>query len=409
MTLDPKDSRGISSTSPVEDARREKKVMLGSFSLSLLVHASILLIIGGIIIAPGAVQKFMPVASVPTAPVDIPPPPKMEEAAPVDQSLDSGGSPISDQPQDAVTPQDSAKPESLVLDTPSSMGPRMDTSLGASTTVASDVFKQGGRSGSGSETGSGVGHGLGRMTLFGSTEKSPSALVGRFFDLKQTPQGKPTSFATENMNDWDPYFAVQERFIHDGWNEEILNKYFQAPKPLYATQFWLSRILSEEAPKAFGVEKECKGGFWLAHYKGRVVPPKDGTYRFVGYADHEIIVAVNKKLVLVSSWTKDRPQHLSLPESECPLTGAYNDGQGGLRAGPWFHLTTSEPVDLDILWGDNGGHCSCFLMVEEKGAKYEMENGHPILPVFQLAPQETPLSPGAPKFATGFPVWKVAK
>jgi len=390
------------------EEKSEKKMIRGSFAASLVVHGIILLIIGSIVIVPGAVQKFMPVTSVPAAPPDIPQPPKMEESAPMDQSPDPGGSPISDQPQEAVGPaQDTVKDDALVMDMPSTMAPRMDASSGVSSAVSSDLFKQGGgQGGSGGGTGAGIGKG---MTFFGTTEKLSSALVGTFYDLKQTPGRMPTVFAShpwDSERDCEPYFEVQERFVQAGWDDAILDRYYHTHKPLYATQFWMAQILSSDAPKAFGVEKDCKGGFWLAHYKGRVVPPHDGTYRFVGIADCQIIVAVNKKLALVSAWWPDALKNLGL---DCPIVG-NKWGESGMSAGPWFHLTTSEPVTLDILWGDNGGACSCFLQVEEKGAKYEMENGHPILPIFQLAPMNTPVQPRqATTFATDFTPWKGVK
>lgn len=410
MEPENKDPNFISAASSDPGNKQEKKMMGGSFAVSLIFHGIVLLIIGSIVIVPGAVRKLMPVASVVTAPVQIPEPPKVEESTPMDPSPDAGGSPITDQQlEESSTTQDPAKVDALVVDSAVATSPRLDASAGASS-FTGDVFKQGsGRGGSGGGTGSGIGRGSGKGTsFFGSKEKADSTLVGRFFDLKQTPQGQPTPFANApciELPDLEAYFKVQEDFIHDGWNEEILNKYYHAPMPLYATQFWVPKIPSEEAPKAFSVEKECQGGFWLAHYKGRVVPPKDGTYRFVGYSDCQIIIAVNKKIVLASGWWKDRHKHLNL--TECPLVENYfPNGQGGLRAGRWMSLRASEPVDLDILWGDNGGVCMCYLLIEEKGATYTMEKGHPILPVFQLAPNDTPVAPDAPKFATGFPTWK---
>lgn len=385
----------------------DKKMFRGSFAASLIFHGIILLIIGGLIVVPGAVQKFMPVSSVPSAPPQIPEPPKVEEETSMDQSPDAGGSPVADQIQEASSP-DPSQVDALVVDSPVPT-PHLNASPGA-TGVTSDVLKKGGGlGGSGGGTGSGIGKGSGKgVSFFGSKEKISSGLVGVFYDLKQSRDRKATPFTNcQDYSQVDAYFKVQDEFIKKGWDDSLLSsKYYHAPTALYATQFWIPMIASEEAPKAFGVEKECEGGYWLAHYKGKIAPPKDGTYRFVGFADCQIFVAVNKKLVL-ESIVAPYPTHRNL--AECPLTGSFNykDG-GGLRAGTWMNLKASDPVELDILWGDEHGHCACFLMMEEKGANYEMDNDHPILPIFQLSPQEVPVVTGdvEPLFAKSPAIWK---
>jgi hypothetical protein len=211
-----------------------------------------------------------------------------------------------------------------------------------------------------------------------------SALIGIFYDLKQTADKKPT-----NM-DLDGYNATIQKFVDSGWDESILNKYYQVSQPRYATQIYVPLIKSEDAPLAFGIDKWVKGGFWLVHYKAQVVPPHDGTYRFVGWADCEIEVAVNEKLVLASNWF---PQpRFSLV---CPTASATGVEGHVLQSGAWMDLKTSDPVDLDILWGDNGGVCAAFLLLEEKGVTYAKDAaGFPILPVFQVAPYKIP--PAAP-------------
>ena len=238
--------------------------------------------------------------------------------------------------------------------------------------------------------------------LFGKNKETQgeSALMGIFYDLKQTQDRKPITM------DHPAYFKAIEDFVNGGWDESILNKYYRSSTPLYTTQFMLASIPSEMAPKAFGVDKYCQGGFWLAHYKGQVTPPKDGTYRFVGWSDCQIVVAVNGKLALVASYWKDKPM---LNVSCERAASAFYPGGEGLKAGPWFDMKASEPVDLDVLWGDNGGICSCFLLVQEKGANYALDSGgYPILPVFQVAPYNTPDLPATEplKFSHTPSVWR---
>jgi hypothetical protein len=46
-------------------------------------------------------------------------------------------------------------------------------------------------------------------------------------------------------------------------------------------------------------------------------------------------------------------------------------------------------------------------MVQKQGEAYPQdENGNPTLPIFQVAPYDTPQRGNAPKFSTGFPNWK---
>ena len=230
--------------------------------------------------------------------------------------------------------------------------------------------------------------------LFGKNTVAPgeSALTGIFYDLKQTPEHQPVP-----MNE-PIYFSVMEDFVKKGWDEDVLNKFYRAPTPLYTTQFFLPDIPSTDAPKAFGVEKYCQGGFWLAHYKAQVTPPHDGTYRFVGWADCQIFIAVNGKLVMASPYWKDKP-NLGMEGER--MSAPYPGGEA-MMAGQWVDFKKADPADLDVMWGDNGGECSCFLQIQEKGVNYEMNGPFPILPIFQVAPYDTPNYPAsryAPKFS----------
>jgi hypothetical protein len=49
-------------------------------------------------------------------------------------------------------------------------------------------------------------------------------------------------------------------------------------------------------------------------------------------------------------------------------------------------------------------------MIEKQGESYPSDGqGHAILPIFQVAPYQTPVSSDPnrePKFAVGYPIWK---
>jgi hypothetical protein len=230
---------------------------------------------------------------------------------------------------------------------------------------------------------------------------SEAAFIGIFYDLKQTQDHKPTSVDPET------YSAVLDEFLSKGWDESVLNRYYRVSKPLATTQIFVPTLNADLAPQAFGVkDATVKGTRWIAHYKGQVSPPESGTYRFWGIADDVMAVAVNGKTVLVGNRRDTR-----LPKTMATWQPAERDGahagDGSLRPGDWMTLKADEIIDLDIMVGDRpGGIFNAFLMIEKQGASYNTDRrGHSILPVFQIAPFDTPPSRDA-DFATGFPVWK---
>ncbi len=239
--------------------------------------------------------------------------------------------------------------------------------------------------------------------VFGQKTQSEAAMMGILYDLKQTQGRQPTSVDAGN------YFAVLDEFLSKGWDEAVLNRYYRVSRPLYTTQIFIPEMNANEAPKAFGAENTVKPSRWVIHYKAQVSPPEDGTYRFVGSSDDIIAVAVNGKTELVAPLNQG-------DNKDFPLTAWKPTGPRGMKAadgtlcnGDWVTLKASEPVDLDVIIGERpGGRFNAFLLVEKQGGHYEMEAGHPILPVFQVAAYDTPIVSRkiSVPFATGFPGWK---
>lgn len=237
-------------------------------------------------------------------------------------------------------------------------------------------------------------------SAFGTTERSTRSLIGILYDLKQTQDGKATPMDIKRYNEFI------DKFIASKWDEAVLNDYFRAPLPLYATQVFLPLMPATAAPKAFQVSDVVRPQFWLVHYKGQVSAPESGEWRFWGYGEEVCSIAVNGKNVLLSNWK----------EITTPTVGwkpAPDAGQtvasGKLRAGDWIKLEKGEVIDLDILIGERGGGVFCaFLLIEKRGETYRMVNGAPILPVFKLAPStiEQPEAPKrAPLIEQKGPVW----
>lgn len=228
----------------------------------------------------------------------------------------------------------------------------------------------------------------GKGGFFGSSDKNVTGLVGTFYDLKQTPQGKPTEIGpvpNEGVDIGSPaaakYTEIVKGFVTGGWNVGLLSKYFKAPNKLIATQIFMPRITADEATKAFQVEGQCQPRRWIVHYEGTISAPKDGRYRFVGLADDMLIVRCKGRNVLDGciGFYRVVPEvnEVDNMKPEAP----------GLRAGKWIEMRKGEAVKLEILIGENpGGHFSAALMVEDQSA------AHPpgAFSVFQTAETELP-------------------
>ena len=236
-------------------------------------------------------------------------------------------------------------------------------------------------------------------TVFGTSKTSEAALIGIMYDLKQTQTHEPTSVDPER------YTGVVDEFLASKWDERVLNRYYRVSKPIYTTQIFVPNMNADEAPKAFGAEKMVKPSRWIIHYKGQVSAPSPGTYRFWGSADDALAVAVNG----ITELSGCRPD-MHLRKTGWKQTGpnGARAANGSLHPGDWFTVGANEIIDLDVIIGERpGGEFNAFLMIEKKGESYQSDGeGHSILPIFQVAPYQTPGGGGEPKFAVGYPVWK---
>lgn len=160
--------------------------------------------------------------------------------------------------------------------------------------------------------GDGLGDGLGEGGEgLGSGSAGGSALVGTFYDLKQTKTGAPTGIVSGGAGE-GKVLEVLNGFLK-GWSESTLNKYYKSPQKLYASSFYLPVCLAKYGPKAYGVGDKVKEGAWVAIYRGKVRAPKSGKFRFIGTGDECIAVRFNRKMVLEagyrlpSRWSKEKP------------------------------------------------------------------------------------------------------
>ena len=243
-------------------------------------------------------------------------------------------------------------------------------------------------------------YGEGKMTVFGSPTPIAASLMGAMYDLKQTPEHRPTNVTPSSYSD------IIDWYLRRGWDEQVLNRFYQVSNSLYATQIFIPNMSADIAPLAFRA-RTVAPKMWLIHYKGQVSPPSPGWYRFWGCADDVLAVAVNGHTVLVANRPDTRLPHLEWHASARDGAQAADDR---LRPGDWMVLGKDQIIDLDVIIGERpGGLCNAFLMIEKRGEVYAKdEEGNPILPIFQLTPFDTPVIDDVtyePKFAKGYPIW----
>jgi len=219
-----------------------------------------------------------------------------------------------------------------------------------------------------------------------SNRSSESALIGTFYDFKQDQKRGPLPM------DRHVFEEAVAKFIDTDWDEGMFSKYYRVPRPLYTTELFIDTINSETGPKAFGVEKTVQQYTWLVYYKGQVMAPEDGLYRFLGDADDFVAVAVNGKTVLVADIPGTRLRVKWFAKEAADVHGKWG---GDYTAGDWFEAKAGRPIDVDIITGDSpGGQFRCKLCIQKKGFAYKNNE----VPPFQLAPtKDTP---------PGVPTWK---
>ena len=133
---------------------------------------------------------------------------------------------------------------------------------------------------------------------------------------------------------------------------------------------------------------------WLAWYSGQVKAPKTGRYRFWGYADNNLLVAIDRKPVFEGSRYDSHFQNeLKVPRKNHPFLPCLN-ARAGFASGKWF-VVGDEPVRIDLLFGETSmTMTSGLLLIEYQKDSYEKTYwGQPKWPLFLTEfPQEKQLA-----------------
>ncbi|BCU77765.1 hypothetical protein [Luteolibacter sp. LG18] len=410
-----------------------KKLGGGSLSISIIVHA--------ILLAVGVVWIFQII-------------PAQEPKVDFMPKGGGGGSPgvkdVSNKKQRATmtnpnTPRMAAKgvassftlPEPDAASAMSSVGSLSSGGLsgGLGGSGAGGGRGDGNGPGFGSGMGPGLGGGGGSMSPFGMVDPNANAMVGVLYDTKQDPKRKETGMTPEKLRE------VIHDFVSQGWNERTLERnYYKAPQKLYQTRVYMPVMSAAEAPKAFNCEKEVQPSRWLVIYRGDVVAPKSGKFRFVGAGDDVLVVRFNRKNVFDYGYVLGTTgQHV--PEIKEVLSGAkedrnvekaarggamklpitfykydgptnWNQNIGGLAVGPEFEVTAGSTYPVEILISEvPGGRFGAMLLLQEEGGTYQKTSaGLPILPLFRTEGSQPKAAAKdlAPPFDSQGAVWKMS-
>jgi hypothetical protein len=202
---------------------------------------------------------------------------------------------------------------------------------------------------------------------------------------------------------------VFRRFVREGWRQEILERYAKSPNELHATQFFIPDVEASQGPKAFGIQNG-EAGRWLALYKGRIAPPEDGTYYFVGGGHDVLIVRVNGKVVLDRCWN-DQQRNNKDWQADQNYNYAVTKLPNGLAKGDPMRMKADQFYDIEVLIGEEAGKTMfAWLLVEQSGKVYQKDPlGNPILPIFRTADIPIPeLDPGQslPPYLPDGPLWR---
>ncbi len=276
-------------------------------------------------------------------------------------------------------------------DIPNNMGPSIAGAMGSGG-FGSAGGLGGGGGGGGGGSGSGQGNGFSKITFFGlNGGKESDGLVGTFYDLKQSADGKPTSMqfsALEKANpktcivgsDENKEYIENVKKFNKAWSKNFLPRFFKAPQKLVANQIVIPRMTADAAPKAYGVEKECAPKRWIAYYEATIVPPRDGRFRFRGIGDDIMMVRINGQVVLDGSLHDICRKEVDTEPND------------QLRGGKWMNMRKGVPMKMELIIGEMpGGVFYGILCLEEEKVAYPA--GYP---VFQLKAGPIPPCPGFP-------------
>jgi hypothetical protein len=240
--------------------------------------------------------------------------------------------------------------------------------------------------------GSGLDQGLGDSgsgvsNEFGTSTGSDQQFQGYLYDLKQTPDRKPTGMTPAK------YHTIISQFVTGNWSPTVLEQYYKVSKPLYTSFIFIPTIHATDGPKAFGVENEVEPDMYVVWYKITATPAQDGNYHFAGIGD-DILAAKVKGRTVLDGCLEEVDGEVRQIEKKYAISNwisskglnDLNPYGSNLYVGPSFHASAGEPINIDVLIGEEpGGASHYFLYIQRDESTYQSQsNSTPLLPIFQV-------------------------
>ena len=213
-------------------------------------------------------------------------------------------------------------------------------------------------------------------TIVGSTVSMGTDFEGTLYDFKRTRRG------TLAIMDGTQMLLLVKDFLVDDWNENVFARYYRSPKKLFATTIFLPSITSHKGPTAYG--ESDMGAYWyLLHYKGKIVHPKGGRFRFHFVGDNLMFIRLNGKLFGDFA----RMAEMSAGFEKTSFVTPYHMGHWPAYRTKWFDLEPGVPLDMEVLFGEtDGGSFSAAIAVEQEGVTYPSNiDNAPMFPIFKTA------------------------
>ena len=213
----------------------------------------------------------------------------------------------------------------------------------------------------------------------GALLPTEGSLVGHLYSLpdNQLLPKQPSRFKVDVMG---------QRFaplIQSGFKDSSCLKGMDRSAPFRFAG--VAGTYNEFAPRLGVSPRVIDESGWLIWYQGKVKPPQSGRYRFWGYADNNLLVAMNGKTVFDGSrYDSDLREVMPVARENYPAWPCLN-ARAGFASGPWVEIN-DDPVQLDLLFGEVAGKLtSGILLVEREGAVYEKTYwGQPQWPLFLM-------------------------
>lgn len=200
----------------------------------------------------------------------------------------------------------------------------------------------------------------------------PDSMRGRLIAFE------PSS--TANPADTDVIGERVLRLIRSGFQDESC---LAGMKQVGPVRFTGVAGTYNEFPRAAGLEPYGEQFGWLTWYRGERIAPSPGRYRFWGYADNHLLVAVDGEPVFEGSrYSSSLREELGISRRDHPSLPCLNS-MAGFASGEWFEVG-AEPVRLDLLFGEQGARLtSGLLLIEREGETYQETSwGQPMWPLF---------------------------